>query len=464
MTSYLRSVILMCVSAIVLQSMVAGINLAIPSLAAGALHPSHADLVWIVDSYVLTFAGLLIPAGALGDRIGRRRAVLAGLLLFSAACLVSGLAVNSGMLIAGRALGGVAAALVQPATLSICLAVAPAGRRAQTVATWTAAVAVGGIVGNLAAGGILDVASWRAFFLAFAPVAVVLVVLIAALVPEIPPHRARVAVTGTVLLVGALFALLYGIIEGPDRGWTSAPVLVAFLLAVLLSTGFVAHGLSSSAPLLDPRIFTRPAVRAGALGVGAGFFALFGLFFVNAQFLQDVKGYSTLRTGFAIGPVAVGMMIVAARGAALAARFGARRVVAVGLLAIAGGVLLLSTVTRTTPYPIYMVYLLVVATGLGISAPALTSAVLTGLPPEQAGLGSGVNSAAREVGAALGVAVIGTLLNSHDAWRSPAAFTSGMATGYRVLAGVLVALTVVVVASWRTRSAPVERLEVVNMS
>jgi MFS family permease len=216
---------------------------------------------------------------------------------------------------------------------------------------------------------------------------------------------------------------------------------------------FIAYAIKASGPLLDPRVFRVPTVRAGAFGVAAGFFALFGLFFVNAQFLQNVKGYSTLVTGLATLPLAAGMGIVTPRAVPLTARFGARRMIGAGLAAIVLGLLLLSTTSALTPYPLYAVYLFVMALGMGACAPALTGGILAGLPPAQTGLGSGINSATRELGAALGVALIGTVLNTHHGLRSAADFTTGMALGYRILAGILAVATVAVVAMWRTPAA-----------
>ncbi|WP_432986158.1 MFS transporter [Dactylosporangium sp. CA-233914] len=438
------TLLLMAATVVLLQAMVAGINLAIPSLAGSALHPTHTDLVWVVDTYVLVFAALLIPLGALGDRIGRKRAVLAGLALFAASCVISALAPNVLTLQIGRALGGAAAALAQPATLGVLLAVHK-DNRTKAITVWTAALGVGGIAGNLVAGTVLRSASWPWFFAVFAPAAALVALLTAALVPQVPRFPARTSATDTVLLVAGLFTLLYGIIEGPSQGWTSADVLLAFALSGPLLLAFVLRGLRGRRPLLDPRVFTIPSVRAGTLGVGASFLALFGLFFVNAQFLQEVKGYSPLRTGFAILPLAAGMMVLSA----VASRLGpGRRVIGAGMGLIALGLVLLSFVHAGTPYVWYALCLLVTAAGMGLCAPALTSGVLHGLPPSQAGLGSGLNSAAREVGAALGVAVIGSVLNSHTS------FSTGVATGYRVLAAILVALGAVAVSMWPRVSAP----------
>ncbi|WIM94606.1 MFS transporter [Actinoplanes oblitus] len=447
---------LMCLTVLTLQALVAGINLAIPRLAASGLHPGPGDLVWIVDAYVLAFAGLLIPAGALGDRLGRKGVLIAGLALFGVANLLSALAPDVTVLQAGRALGGAAAALAQPATLALLLHATRPERRPQAIALWTACMGLGGMAGNLVAGAVLQWFDWPALFLTFVPVALLLVAGVAVYVPRAPRHDAPVDPIGTALLTGGLFALLHGIIEGPERGWTDTVVLTSFAAGLVVLAAFTGHALRSRRPLLDPRVFRIASVRAGALGVGATFFALFGLFYVNAQFLQNVKGYSTLLTGVAIGPLAIGMGVISRRAVPLAQRFGPRPVIATGLATIVLGLLLLSTVRAGTPYPIYAIYLLLMATGMGLCAPALTGGILAGLPASSAGLGSGLNSAAREVGAALGVALIGTVLTEHHALRSPTDFLAGLSVGYRVLAAVLAAAAVLVVATWPTTSRDCE--------
>jgi MFS family permease len=435
---------LMCAAVITLQALVAAINLAIPQLAASDLHPTGSQLVWIVDTYVLVFAAVLIPAGALGDRLGRKGVLVGGLLLFAVANLISAFAPDVAVLQVGRGLAGAAAALAQPATLALLLHDTRPERRPHAIAIWTTALGLGGMAGNLVAGVVLRWWGYPELFLVFVPVALLLTAAIARSVPTAPRHDANVDPIGTVLLTGGLFALLYGIIEGPGRGWGSAPVIGGFVLGASLVALFTAYAMKAQRPLLDPRVFAVPSVRAGAIGVGVGFFALFGLFFVNAQFLQNVKGYSTLVTGFATLPLAAGMGVVTRRAVPLTERFGARAMIGTGLGVIAAGLLLMSTADAGTPYPVYAIYLFVVALGMGACAPALTGGILAGLPPAQAGLGSGLNSASRELGAAVGVAVIGTVLNEHHALRSAADFTAGMAVGYRVLAGVLTVATVIV--------------------
>jgi MFS family permease len=441
-----RSTLLVsCLTVVALQALVAATNLAIPQLAAGDLHPRGDQLVWIVDTYVIVFAALLIPAGALGDRLGRKGVLIAGLLLFAAADLISAVAPNVMVLEAGRALAGAAAALAQPATLALILHATRPERRAHAIALWTTALGLGGMAGNLVAGVVLRFAGWETLFAVFVPVALALAGAAAVAVPRAPRHDAAADPIGTVLLTGGLFALLYGIIEGPVRGWGDGAVLGGFGLGLLLLTGFTAYAWKAEHPLLQPRVFTVPTVRAGTLGAGAGFLALFGLFYTNAQFLQAVKGYSTLTTGFAILPLAAGMGLMSPRAATLVARYGARRVIACGLAGIVVGLLLMSTAGAGTPYPVYAFYLLVMAAGMGACMPALTGGILAGVP---GGLGSGLNSASREVGAALGVAVIGTVLNSS------ATFTHGMAAGYRVLAAILAVAAVVVTRMWTPAPVP----------
>lgn len=449
MKSERLTLLVSCLAVIAMQALVAATNLALPQLAASSLHPRGDQLVWIVDTYVIVFAALLIPAGALGDRLGRKGVLIAGLLLFAAANLVSALAPNVAVLQIGRAVAGAAAALAQPATLALVLNATRPERRPHAIALWTTALGLGGMVGNLVAGIVLRWAGWETLFAIFVPAGLLLAAATALVVPRAPRHDAAADPIGTVLLTGGLFALLYGIIEGPGRGWGDGAVLGGFAAGVLLVAVFTAYAWKADRPVLQPRVFAVPTVRAGALGVGVGFLALFGLFYTNAQFLQDVKGYSTLATGFAILPLAVGLGVVSPRAAALVSRFGARRTIGTGLAMVAAGLLLMSTADAGTPYPLYAVYLFVMAAGIGGCAPALTGGILAGLPSSAGGLGSGLNSASREVGAAVGVAVIGTVLNAHDALGSAASFTAGMAVGYRVLALILAAATVLVTRMWR---------------
>ncbi|MFF5204735.1 MFS transporter [Streptosporangium sp. NPDC000396] len=433
---------LMSAAVIMVVSLVAAINLAIPKLSAGGLNPSPTGLLWIVDSYVIVFACLLIPAGAVGDRLGRKRVLLAGLAIFIIGCLISAAAPAVAVLIAGRAITGVGAAMIMPATLSLTVAVFAPAERPAAIAGWTAATGVAGIIGNVGGGLVLEYLPWQALFLTPVPIAAALALLAARVAPAVPRHPADLDPAGSALLVVASVALLYGIIEGPELGWGSAQVLCGFGVAAILFTVFVLHQLRTPRPLLDPRIFLRPRLRAGVLGVTTAFFGLFALFFVNAQYLQNAKGFSPLTTGVAILPLAIAMFVTSRRSVPLAARFGTLPVVTTGLLGIVTGLGLLSLAGPATPYPVYALYLLVMGTSMGLCVPVLSVGVIAALPPERAGMGSGLNSAGRELGSALGVAVIGTAMSQ-----------AGTGVGYRVIA-VAVLAGAAVTLRWMTSALP----------
>lgn len=456
---------LMSACVVVVVAMVAGINLALPELAGSDLQPSSTGLLWIVDVYILTFGCFLIPAGALADRVGRKGVLLAGLGTFTVGCLASAAAPTVALLLAARAVTGLGAALVMPATLSLLLQVTPLERKPRAIATWSAATGAAGALGNLGGGVILQWLPWQGLFLVIGPLAAVLAVLVARTSPPGERRPAALDPAGTALATASIFLLLLAVIEGPGRGWTSTFVIVSAIGAAVLAAAFVRHGLRSNAPMLDPRLFTVAPLRTGAIGVAAVFFGLFALFFVNAQYLQYAKGYSALTTGMAILPLPVGMVVVSRRSITLAQRVGVRAVVVGGLAALATGLAALSFVDATTPYLLYAGALLVVAAGMGLSVPSLSTGIVGALPAAQSGLGSGINSAVREIGAALGVATVGTVLASSFHDRLPAAmqehrstfeaitaarrlgpgvhaevidaFTGAMAAGLRVVAAVV---------------------------
>ncbi|MEV6478748.1 MFS transporter [Streptomyces sp. NPDC051576] len=440
-----RSVLLaLCACVLVAQSMVAAINLLIPQLGSSSLHPSHTELLWMVDAYVIVFAGLLIPAGALGDRYGRKGALLAGLALFAAGAATSALAQNPATLITGRGLSGAGAALITPATMSILVHLSAPEHRSRAMASWTLALGLGGLAGNLGGGLVGQFLSWRALFGAMVPLAA----LLSLAVTLTTPRTARAAhsnldPTGTALLTTGLVAVLFGIIEGPVYGWTSPRILTAFAAAAVLVTAFTGHALRSRTPLLDPRVFASPTLRAATLGTATGFFGLFSLFYVNSQYLQGIKGYGAAVTGVAIVPLTVGMALVPRLAVRWAHR--PRPVIGSGLALIGLGLLGASTADAGTPYWTYACWLLVISAGTGLSMPALTVGVVTSLPPHQTGLGSGLGTSARELGAALGVAVTGTVLAAHPD------LAHGMGPALRTVALIVLVATALVVVGHRDR-------------
>ncbi|MFD8300833.1 MFS transporter [Streptomyces sp. NPDC059690] len=443
-----RSTLLaLCACVLVAQSMVAAINLLIPQLSSSSLHPSHTEILWTVDAYVIVFASFLVPAGALGDRWGRKGALLTGLALFATGAATSALAASPALLITGRGVSGAGAALITPATMSILIRLAGPERRAQAMASWTLALGLGGMLGNLGGGLVGQFLTWRALFGAMVPLAALLALAVALTTPrtERAPDNHPDPV-GTLLLTAALVALLFGIIEGPTYGWASPRILGVFAAGALLVAVFARHALRSRTPLFDPRVFASARLRATTLGMTTGFFGLFALFFVNSQYLQGVKGYGPARTGVAILPLIVGMAIVPKLAARWAAR--PRPVVGAGLALIGLGLLGASTVDAGTPYPLYACWLLVISAGTGLSMPALTLGVVTSLPADRAGLGSGLGTSAREIGAALGVAVTGTVLASRPG------FAEGMGPALRTVAVLVLAATALVVAGYREDTDP----------
>ncbi|WP_427166279.1 MFS transporter [Streptomyces sp. C1-1] len=443
-----RSTLLaLCACVLVAQSMVAAINLLIPQLSSSSLHPSHTEILWTVDAYVIVFASLLVPAGALGDRWGRKGALVTGLALFATGAATSALAASPAVLITGRGVSGAGAALITPATMSILIRLAGPERRAQAMASWTLALGLGGMLGNLGGGLVGQFLTWRALFGAMVPLAALLALAVALTTPrtERAPDNHPDPV-GTLLLTAALVALLFGIIEGPAYGWTSPRILGVFAAGAFLVAVFARHALRSRTPLFDPRVFISARLRATTLGMTTGFFGLFALFFVNSQYLQGVKGYGPARTGVAILPLIVGMAIIPKLAARWAAR--PRPVVGAGLALIGLGLLGASTVDAGTPYPLYACWLLVISAGTGLSMPALTLGVVTSLPADRAGLGSGLGTSAREIGAALGVAVTGTVLASRPG------FAEGMGPALRTVAVLVLAATALVVAGYRKDTAP----------
>ncbi|MFJ3303410.1 MFS transporter [Streptomyces sp. NPDC086549] len=431
----------LCACVLVAQSMVAAINLLIPELMSSSLHPSHTEILWTVDAYVIAFAGLLVPAGALGDRYGRKGALLAGLALFAAGAGTSALASGPAVLIAGRGLSGAGAALITPATMSILLHLSAPEHRARTMAAWTLAIGLGGAMGNLGGGLVGQYLSWRALFAAMVPLAAFLALAVAVTTPRTDRSaHSNLDPLGTLLLTAGLVTVLFGIIEGPTYGWTSPRILGSFAAGALLTALFTAHALRSPTPLFDPRVFASARLRSSALGTATGFFGLFSLFYVNSQYLQGVKGFGAALTGVAIMPLTVGMALVPKFAARWASR--PRPVVGAGLTLIGTGLLGASTVDVSTPYWAYTCWLLVISAGTGLSMPALTLGVVTSLPPHQAGLGSGLGTTARETGAALGVAVTGTVLSSHRG------LSDGMGPALRTVALVVLAATAVVVAGY----------------
>ena len=404
---------------VMVVSAVSGLNVALPDIARST-GASQSQLQWIVDAYEIVFAGLLLPAGLLGDRFGRRRLLLAGLVGFGAFAAVAAFATEPTTLIWLRAGMGLGAALVMPATLSTLTTTFPADERGKAVGAWAGLAGAGAIVGLLASGLLLEWFSWSSFFFLNAALAVVAVVGTIAFVPETRDERPiPFDAVGSVLSFVAVAAVIFGIIEGPDRGWTDPAILAGLLGGAVAGIGFVVWELRRHNPMLDPRLFARRGFGTGAAAITVQFFAFFGFIFVAEQYLQFIAGYSALKAAIAMLPFAVVMIPLARNAPRVAVRFGANRVGAVGLVLMAVAMVVFSRLQTDIHYGVFLAGLVLLAAGLGLSSTPATTAIVDSLPLEQQGVASAVNDTSRELGTALGIALLGSIVTSR--------YTAGLA-------------------------------------
>jgi EmrB/QacA subfamily drug resistance transporter len=401
--------LVLCLSLLVVVIDNTILNTALPTLAR-VLHAGTSSLQWITDAYTLCFAALLVPAGALGDRYGRRISLIAGLIVFAAGSVAAASSAGTGPLIAARVVMGLGATFVMPATLSILNAVFPAKERPQAIAAWSAVAGVGIIVGPTLGGLLLTHFWWGSVFLINVPLVALAITGVVLLVPETAePTGHRLDWRGTVLIAAALVAIVDAIIEAPTRGWTNGLTLAETAAGLAALAGFVWWELHTSQPLINLRVFASRAFSASAAAVTVIFFALFGSLFVLTQYLQLVHGYSPLSAGLRALPFALAMGVMSPLSPVLAQRLGARIVVPAGMALMGLGLLDLSTAHVHSAYPPLAVAVAIMGAGMGlVMAPASTT-IMSTVPSHQAGAGSAINDTIREVGGALGIAVIGSI-------------------------------------------------------
>lgn len=386
------------------------INVAMPRLV-GDLGASSEQLQWIVAAYTIVFAGLLLTAGSLGDRFGRRHALLAGLLTFLGGSVISATAHSSTTLIAGRSVMGLGGALIMPTTLSILVNVFGDPReRAKAIAGWTAASGAGIAVGPIVGGALMRHFSWSSVFWINVPLLVAAFIGALHLVPDSrDPHATRLDPIGAALSIGAISTLVYAIIQAPERGWTSTSSVVNFAVGTVVGILFVGWEMRRDDPMLDIALFRNRSFSAGSIALALLFFAMAGAVFLQAQYLQFVLEYTPLAAGFALVPAAIGMLLGTGAGAHLAASHGGRIAVTAGTLLATAGVAVQAAFVDGGSYVPTGVGLLLFGLGAGVAMPAATEMIMATLPPARAGVGSAVNDTVREFGGALGVAVIGSV-------------------------------------------------------
>jgi EmrB/QacA subfamily drug resistance transporter len=402
----------LCVSLLVVGLDNTILNVAIPTLQT-ELDATQGQIEWIIDSYVLVFAGLLLTMGALGDKFGRKRALTYGLVVFGIGSVASAFSGSANMLIATRALMGVGGALIMPSTLSILTNVFPAHERGRAIAIWAGVSGLGVGVGPIAGGLLLEHYWWGAIFLVNIPVVIAAIVAGRFLIPESKDERApRLDPLGAVLSIAGLSAVVFAIIEAPIKGWLSPVTLGSFGVGVVILGLFVLSEAKSDHPMLPVEFFKNPRFSAGSGSVTLAFFALFGTTLLLVQYQQLVRGYDALGSGIRVMPVAVALVAFAPRSAGLAAKFGTKRVVATGLVVLSITLASLRLFEVGTPYwKLGLVYFFMGAGMAHVVAPA-TEAIMGALPRNRAGVGSAVNDTTRQVGGALGVAILGSLLSS----------------------------------------------------
>ena len=387
------------------------VNTALPSIARD-LNASTATLQWVIEGYTLVLAGLLLLGGTVGDRFGRRRFLTLGMIVFGAAAVGAAFAESSGTLIAFRGLQGIGAAFVLPATLSIVTDVFPRQERAKAIGIWTGAGGMAIGVGPVAGGLIVDQISWSAVFWMHLPV-VLLALIGLRIVPESRDSRfLGLDLGGALLATGGLLTLVFGIIQGNESGWGSTQIVGAFAVAGVLLSAFAVVELRSRAPMLPMRFFRQRDFNGALVIIGLIFFSMMVTFFFLTQYFQIVQGKSAFTAGLYILPVAGMMMVGAPTSGLLSRRVGPRVLVAAAVVAVVFGMAWLSQIDADTSYPIIAVGLLSFGFGGGMALTPLTDTVMAAVPVNDAGIGSAINDVSRELGAALGIAIVGSLVSN----------------------------------------------------
>lgn len=409
----------MCLSLVLVVASVSALNLALPDLAV-SLNASNTSLTWIADGYTVALAALVLPIGAIGDRVGRRNVLIVGNVVFGLASAAAAAVDDSNHLIICRIAMGVGAAMIMPGTLSTITAAFPTEQRARGVATWSGFAAAGAIIGLLVAGALLERWGWQSLFVVSAITAVLAALAAWALAPNTKDeHGSSFDTWGALFTAVGIGALVYAIIEGNDRGWGEVPVVVAVVACVVGFAAYVVHGLRARHPLLDPRLFRLAGFRTGAITVLTQFMAIFGFFYVGLQFLQLILDYSPLKAAVALMPVALLVIPVSLVTPRIIHAVSLRAVLAGGLTLLAVGMIWISRLDADSGYLGFLGGVLVAGIGIGLTSSAGTDAIVSSLTRDQQGVASAMNDTTREVGSAVGIALMGSVYSSRYADNLP---------------------------------------------
>jgi len=404
----------LCLSLVLIVAGNASLNVSLPDIQT-RLGSSASSLQWIVDVYGLVFAGLLLPAGALADRFGRKTSLQCGLIVFALAALAATFGTQTWHLIVARAVMGIGAAFIMPATLSILTNVFhDVAERRKAISIWAGFAGLGGAIGTVVSGFLLLHHSWASTFLINAPIAAIALIAGLWLVPNSSdPTEAILDPRGALLSIAGLGSLLYGIIEAPGNGWASPTTLGVLAVAAAFLATFVWWELRADHPMLDVRLFRNRSFALGSSTITLQYMAMFGLYFALAQYLQLAHGYSPLKTAVVGVPIGIFAMIGAPLSARNVARFGPRLVVGTGLLVSGSGLVVLGfTSSATVSIVLIVLGFSLVGLGNGQTTAPSTTLIMSSVPRAKSGVGSAVNDLSREMGGALGIAVLGSLLAS----------------------------------------------------
>ena len=415
----------MCLGAFMVFLDSAVVNTALPAISRD-LGASTSTLQWVVNAYILILAGLLLVGGTVGDRFGRRRWFGIGVVIFGGAAGAASLSPNAETLIAFRTIQGLGAAFILPATLSIITDVFPREERSKAIGIWVAAGSVGFIAGPGLGGALVDAIDWQAVFWMHLPVAAVALAGLR-LVPESRDSRhLPLDISGAILGTSGLIALVFGIIQGPDVGWTSPQILGAFIVAAVALGAFGTVEARSSAPMLPLRFFKQADFTGPILVIGLMFLALIGMFFFLTLYFQLVQGNSAFRAGLFILPAAATVMLGAPIAGALTKKFGPKLFAVIGSMSMLFGMLWLTQLDVDSSYLTVVIGLVAFGFGVGLAMAPMTDTVMAAVPVNSAGIGSATNDVSRELGSALGIAILGSVVNAiyrsdvKDALRAPA--------------------------------------------
>ncbi|GLY85746.1 MFS transporter [Actinoallomurus iriomotensis] len=408
----------LCLSLLVVVIDNTVLNVAIPSLIRD-LHASNADIQWVLDAYVLVLAGLLLTAGSLSDRYGRRTGLVIGLILFGGASVPAAFSGSSGQLIASRALMGAGAAFLMPGTLSILTTVFDDEERKKAIAIWSSVLMLGALGGPIVGGLLLDHFWWGSVFLLNVPIAALGIVASLLLIPESRGPAGRPDLLGAFLSTVGMTALVWGVIGSAKDGWSSAQTIGGFVVAVVALAAFAVWQRVSRAPMLPLALFRDRDFSGAGLSVVLLSFASGGLMLALTQFLQFVLGYSPMKAGVSFIPLLVTVIAFNGIGVAVDKRFGARATLATGLVLLAAGFGLLSLLSRDDGYGTLVIALIVMGAGSGTAGPAAYATLLGALPKDRAGVGSAVNDTVSQIGQALSIAVLGSVLTAAYAANMP---------------------------------------------